>query len=328
MSTPRPLVLLLTHSKDHYTVDRVQAALAALGARPLRVDTDRFPSDVRLGVTLGPDGERRELAVGDERVCVDGARAVWARRIWTARADTGVDERYREASRREAAAALFGFLGGLGEARWVNPPGAQRDAEDKLRQLALAREIGWPVPSTLVTNDPERVREFWDAHEGRVVTKMLTPLSVSMEGGSPFVYTSAVGAGDLDHLDGLRHCPMVFQERIEKELELRVVCVGERVFVGAIDASRSAEGRVDWRRSRPSEVGWTRGDLPADVAEQAVRIVRRLGLVYGAVDVVRTPRGEHVFLEINPAGEWGMLERDLGLSISESLAHALLEPAS
>ena len=50
-----------------------------------------------------------------------------------------------------------------------------------------------------------------------------------------------------------------------------------------------------------------------------------LGLVFGVVDLICTPGGEHVFLEVNPAGEWGMLQRDLGLPISEAIADALLE---
>lgn len=49
----------------------------------------------------------------------------------------------------------------------------------------------------------------------------------------------------------------------------------------------------------------------------------KLGLVFGAVDLICTPSGELVFLEVNPGGEWGMLERDLGLPISEAIADAL-----
>ena len=58
----------------------------------------------------------------------------------------------------------------------------------------------------------------------------------------------------------------------------------------------------------------------------SARSSRALGLVFGAVDLIRTPDGEHVFLEVNPAGEWGMLERDLGLPIADALAEALLAP--
>ena len=47
----RDVVLLLTHSGDFYTVDLVSQALARRGARPIRFNTDLFPSSVK---TLGP----------------------------------------------------------------------------------------------------------------------------------------------------------------------------------------------------------------------------------------------------------------------------------
>ena len=50
----------------------------------------------------------------------------------------------------------------------------------------------------------------------------------------------------------------------------------------------------------------------------------RLGLVYGALDFIVDPDGCHIFLEINQAGEWGWLQRDLGLPIAEAIATALL----
>jgi glutathione synthase/RimK-type ligase-like ATP-grasp enzyme len=51
--------------------------------------------------------------------------------------------------------------------------------------------------------------------------------------------------------------------------------------------------------------------------------MQALGLSFGAVDFIRTPEGEHVFLEVNPSGEWGMLQRDLGLPIAEAIADIL-----
>jgi len=54
-------------------------------------------------------------------------------------------------------------------------------------------------------------------------------------------------------------------------------------------------------------------------------LTSELGIVFGADDLICTPSGEHVFLEVNPGGEWGMLERDLDLPISDALAEALLE---
>lgn len=117
---------------------------------------------------------------------------------------------------------------------------------------------------------------------------------------------------------------MVFQELVPKRVELRVVCVGGRFFTGAIDASASARGQVDWRLAEPAEARWDPWELPAEVAARLRALLRSLGLVYGAVDLIVRPDGGTVFLEVNPAGEWGMIERDLELPIGAALADALL----
>ena len=68
---------------------------------------------------------------------------------------------------------------------------------------------------------------------------------------------------------------------------------------------------------------WTKATLPADVKRRVFQLLERLGLVSGALDFIVTPDGRHVFLEVNPAGEWGWLERDLGYDISGAFARAL-----
>ena len=322
-------VLVLTHSGDRYVVERVAAAIERRGARAHRFDTDLFPSEARVTATFG--GSRRAIlrappasrhADGGE---LDLAKidAVWARRIWPPRIDERVEPKLREGAARESAAALAGVLDALHRAAWIDRPELARAADNKLRQLRLAEEIGLPVPPTLVTNDPDEVRTFREDH-GEIVAKMLTPLSTGMQHQEFFVRTSLVRDEDLEHLDALRHAPMVFQALVPKSIELRVACVGRRAFAGAIDASRSERGKVDWRLARPDEVRWERGEVPEPVAAKLHELTRALGLRFGAVDLIRRPDGAHVFLEINPTGEWGMLEKDLGLPISEALAEELV----
>jgi glutathione synthase/RimK-type ligase-like ATP-grasp enzyme len=323
MSSRSKNVLILTHSNDAFVIERVTAALEKRGARAIRFDTDLFPSEVRLSARLSKQSGEHVVRIGDERIAVDDFDAVWARKIWTPRIPADVPEHLAAGCVRESGAALSGFLDGLHGARWINPLGAGIQAENKLFQLRVAADVGLALPETLVTNDPDAVRAFHAEH-APLVAKMLTPLSVSMQRAELFVHTSAVTDDDLVHLDGLASSPMVFQSRVEKDVELRVACVGEHAFAGAIDASRSALGRVDWRRARPDEVRWQRADVPEDVASRLRALLARLGLVYGAVDLIRTPDGEHVFLEINPAGEWGMLEHDLGLPISDAIAGELV----
>ena len=321
----RDVVLLLTHSGDFYTVDLVAHALTRKGVRPVRFNTDLFPSLVKLSARAGDMRVARLLTETGEETSVDDVRAVWARKLWSPRMSDDLDERYRSMCINESAAALEGFLDALHNARWVNNLDHQRNAENKQRQLRLAARAGLRVPRTLVTNDAGAARQFFAETEGQMVAKLLRPLAVSMDADTPFVYTNRVREADLDHAEALRHSPMVFQELIPKACELRVACVAGKAFAGTLDATGTSRGHTDWRRAAPEECRWQAAELPAEVANSLKVLLSDLGLVFGAVDLICTPAGEYVFLEVNPGGEWGMLERDLGLPISEAIAETLLE---
>lgn len=326
--TSRPLrntVLLLTHSADVYTIDLVAEALTRRGARPFRLNTDRFPASVKLSSHIGNDPAPKHLITdAGVPISTEEIRAVWARKLWMPKMDADLDERYREMCVRESVAALEGFLDSLHDARWVNDIQMERAAENKERQLRLAARAGLRIPRTLVTNDPAAARQFFVETEGRMVTKLLRPLTVSMNASGLFVYTSQVRAEDLAGLESLRHSPMVFQELIPKKRELRVVWVAGEAFTGALDATGTSRGQTDWRRAAPEECGWQKAELPVKVFGSLQTLMSELGLVFGAIDLIRTPADEHVFLEVNASGEWGMLERDLGLPIADAIASALL----
>ncbi len=317
-------VLLLTHSGDFATIDWIRAGLQRRGHRALRLDSDTFPSTTRLTVRRGGAGLRIETPEGT--VDSDEITAIWSRKIFGPKPAEGLDPAYGQVVQAEIRAHLMGALATLDDRRWVNHPDRDVAAENKPRQLQIAESVGLRVPATLLTNDAHEARAFYEAQGGRVITKLLTPFSMSMSGHSPFVYTTRLSAEDAAAIDGLDLCPMLLQAEVPKETELRVAVVNGRCFVGGIRGAVSAEGPVDWRHpSLSASAQWEHETLPTEVADQVVALTRRLGLVYGAVDLIRRPDGEHVFLEINPAGEWGMLQHVLGLPISEAFVDALLE---
>jgi MvdC family ATP-grasp ribosomal peptide maturase len=320
----RDAVLLLTHSGDFYTIDLVAEALARRGARHIRLNTDRFPTAVRLSARAGDNQSTHLITDTGAQVSTPEVGAVWARKLWTPQMDADLDERFREMCVRESVAALEGFLDALHDARWVNNIQRERAAVNKQRQLRIAAQAGLRIPRTLVTNDPAAARQFFIETEGRMVAKLLRPLTVSMNADSPFVYTTQVREEDLAGAETLRHSPMVFQELIPNARELRVAWVAGEAFAGALDAGGTSRGRTDWRLASPEECRWQKAVLPAEVSSGLQSLMSELGLVFGAIDLICTPAGEHVFLEVNPGGEWGMLERDLGLPIADAIARALL----
>ena len=320
----RDAVLLLTHSGDFYTIDLVSAALARRGVWPIRFNTDLFPSSVNLSSRAGDERTAELFTETGEQVSAAEVRAVWARKLWPPRMSNDLDDRYRSMCVGESIAALEVFLDSLHDARWVNNLQHHRAAENKQRQLRLAARAGLRVPRTLVTNDPIAARQFFAETEGETVVKLLRPIAVSMDADQPFVYTNRLREEDLASAEQLRHCPIVFQELIAKAFELRVAYVAGETFAGALDATGTSRGQTDWRRVAPEECRWQKAELPSEVANGLQALMSELGLVFGAVDLICTPAGEYVFLEVNPGGEWGMLERDLGLPIAEAIAGALL----
>lgn len=324
MSSSDDVILLITHSGDFFTIDRVAEALSKKGVRWFRFDTDKFPLEIQLTAKFDCSQSSHRLQYGAESIATDEVRAVWMRRIWQPNLGQDLTPQHQAACIQESAATLSGFWDSLRDVRWIDDLERINAAQNKQRQLQVASKVGLSIPRTIITNNPEAVREFFQQVQGNMVTKLLTALSYSMDSASFFVYTSTVKEEDLQNAESLRYCPMVFQEKIPKQLELRVIFVRGQVFIGALDASIYEESTVDWRKPSVKVGSWQNHELPDEIVGKIQALMAEFGLLFGALDLILTPSGEYVFLEVNPGGEWGMLERDLHLPISNAIAEALI----
>src|ERR1041384_21205 len=167
MATSPHSVLLLTHSADHFTIDRVLAGVARRGAHPIRFDSDRFPAEYRLTTRVSGSGMAVCLRAQDAEIPLGDVASVWLRRIFGAPRPAGLTDLEAEQCARESRAALDGFLSALSGARWLDPLVRVREAENKLLQLREAQRAGLYVPRTVVGNDPDEGRKLWAARGGR-----------------------------------------------------------------------------------------------------------------------------------------------------------------
>jgi glutathione synthase/RimK-type ligase-like ATP-grasp enzyme len=324
-------VLLLTRSDDHYVPDIVAAAVQKQGGGDVvRVNTDDYPD----AISSGDDGRDPFLRVDGRTFFRSALRGVWCRRVW-AGSRVHCDPDFRPWALAQAVTAFGSVVRAMGPIV-VNDPDAEDRAEDKALQLRLARDLGFRVPQTLISNDVDAVSAFVDdaASAGRqVITKLLRPLSQTMGGDGPFMFSRTLRPEDLRHLAEVRVAPQIFQHRINKRLDIRVQVMGDVVVAGA-----TACVGDDWRRDSDGRfVAWP---ISESLAQRCRALCRQLGLMTGAIDLVVDDdtdddtdddadgdadgdAGVH-FLEINPSGEWGMLERDLQAGLPDALAHLLL----
>lgn len=80
---------------------------------------------------------------------------------------------------------------------------------------------------------------------------------------------------------------------------------------------------VDWRHYDFENVPHFSFELPQKIKDFCFNLVKRLGLIYGAIDMIVTPNEKYVFLEINPNGQYLWIELLTGLPISSTIAEAL-----
>lgn len=246
---------------------------------------------------------------------LDDVRAVyWRRPTWPAFPGLSPDDaRFAAAQTRYG---LGGILHALDGALWVNRPTRNAEADHKPHQLALAQRLGLAVPPTLITNDAAEAREFVAAHPA-VIHKALRATPYQRDGVPVMSWAEPVTAGEID--DRVRVIPHLFQERVDKACDVRVLVVGRRVFAVRIESDL-----LDWRRDY-SALAYSVIHLP-DLLERALlSFLDAFGLASGSFDFAVDHADTYWFLELNPNGQWGWLEERTGLPMAAAFADLLAQ---
>lgn len=318
-------ILCITHSADHYTIDIVEKALAAHGARMMRFNTDLFGmgGDFSFTIDTGTDATQ-QLKIAD--TSFDLPDAVWYRKIWKMKVPPRLAPDYHSVFTKEYQTWMKVFFESLSGIPWLNPMEEDHSTgTNKMKQLRLASKAGLAIPATLCTNDPSLVRSFFEKHNGKVIMKLHNALSQSMKGDQPFFPTTLLKESDLAQLGSLRYCPMIFQEQVEKSYELRIAYVDGHFFTGKINTQHLQHGKTDWRATSHGEVNWEPYELPVPLQIKINTLMQSVRLPFGVIDMIRNVNGDYIFLEVNPQGEWGMLQRDLGYKIGEQIADTIIK---
>ena len=192
-----------------------------------------------------------------------------------------------------------------------------------MEQIKRAREHGFIVPATLVTNDTPSVLAFVLRYQGTgVICKPLEEGRLAFDDPEQLFFTSRLDLTPEDALVDFGPEPYLFQEQIPKEYDLRVTVIGSRVFGTRIDSQETELGRTDWRAAGLEAFHRTE-DFRRAFRKRALHFAAHTVFNFGAIDFGRTPSGEYVFFEINPNGQWAWIEQLTGQPMASTLADLL-----
>ncbi|MCP4402810.1 MAG: alpha-L-glutamate ligase [bacterium] len=310
------ILIISSHTDIHGQA--VIRELTALGRKATVLDLSQYPQQMHLSWHYA-NGERDyHLSTAEgNTINLTDYRVIWWRRPQPYDLHAQVTHHsYRQFVYAEIYEAFTGMWKSL-DAFWINNPAYDDAAHRKVYQLRVAQEVGLRIPHTLITSCPKTARSFVEAQGiNSTIYKSFTATKQQWR------ETRLLKADELTLIDNVRFAPVIFQEYIPAQYDVRITVVGEKIFAAAIhsqETSYKVDMRMDISNARivPTE-------LPQPVKMHLHTLMSCLGLVYGAIDMRLTPDSEYVFLEINPAGQWLFIEEETQQPIAAALAQLMV----
>lgn len=193
--------------------------------------------------------------------------------------------------------------------RVLNRSIAMSSNSSKPYQAQLIQSVGFSTPTTLISNDPDQVREFAAKH-GELIFKSISGVRSIVK---------KLSTERMENLHRIRSLPTQFQAFVPGT-NVRVHVVGEQVFATEI-VSDTVDYRYGSREGIENEM--SAYELPDAIRDRCVRLSKSLNLPLCGIDFKRTPDGEYVCFEVNPSPAYSYYEENAGQPISSAIVEYL-----
>jgi RimK-like ATP-grasp domain len=193
--------------------------------------------------------------------------------------------------------------------RVMNRNRAMSSNGSKPYQAQFITRAGFRTPTTLVTNDPDEVRNFLRIHR-RVIYKSISSVRSIVK---------ILSDVKLNELGKVRHLPTQFQAFVPGT-NVRVHVVGDEVFATEIRTQA-----IDYRYAGDEglDTDMVPVTLPPEVAVRCLSLSRTLELPLCGIDLKLTPDGDYYCFEVNPSPAYSYYQECSGQDIATAIVKYL-----
>ena len=316
-------MILIISNKQDITSDYVVLEIQKRGIDYARINTEDFPVRSSGSVHISHEGIESIFCTPNKSIDFKLIKSVWYRRPVRPHIDSSIDNPgLKKFCLDESQDFLRGLWYSL-DCFWISNMEAIRRAEHKVFQLQIAKNLGFTIPKTLISNQPDEVENFYHSIcKNGMIIKPLFMGFIDDDDNPKTIYTSEVKLEDFVDKQSITYAPSIFQEKINKKADIRVTVIGQKIYAAEIHTK--GHKSVDWRKFSIDKLVHHPHILPKKLAEKCVNLVHRLGLEFGAIDLALSEDGRYVFFEINPNGQWAWLEDVLDWPLSSELVDLLV----
>ncbi|EIE01432.1 MvdC/MvdD family ATP grasp protein [Leptospira licerasiae] len=315
-------VLIITNKED-ITVDFVISRLIELGVNYFRFNTEEIGSELSIKIHSVNFGISIYDNIKNKEINLSYFDSVYYRRPKLPIIPINTSPGEALFLSQEITVILEYVNLSLANKKWLNTVSDLKRAENKLNQLRIAKEIGFNIPESLVTNIPEIAQKFISDQISAIIKPLKVGLIEEPNANSKIVYTNEINDKFIANIDRVSVFPVYIQRKVEKAFDIRVTIVAEEIFAVSIDSQSNEYSRTDWRAAKEI-LPHQSIDLPEKIQKFCFSIMKYYNLNFAAIDLVLSNDGEYYFLEINPNGQWAWIEQLTNYPISQSIANFLV----
>ena len=284
---------------------------------------DNFTKDDFFQIQHKDNEKSGSIIIAENKINIQDVKSVWNTSPLSIKiADNVIEESkaFVKAEWTEGISSLWNSI----DANWINHPTSILNSVNRIKQLHFASDVNLRTPNTIVTNNPHRLNDFFEECDGEIIAKTLH----SSEGlpENKMIFTTKLTKNDLERSSQLKFAPSLFQRYIPKNTELRVTIIGDIFHTAEIYSQMSEKTKHDWRNYDDFEkTPYKSSDIPNNLKESLLKLMEKMNLKFGSVDLIKTPDGEYIFLEINPNGRWWWIQELTGMNIAKDIALKLIQ---
>jgi len=200
---------------------------------------------------------------------------------------------------------------------------------NKVKVLALASELGFKTPLTYIVNSKSDLLSIFNKTPNGLISKSIyDPYPLVLDGDKYMMFTTQITNREINSLPDL-FIPSLVQEKINKEYEVRTFFLEGQCFSMAIMSQNDKQTSLDFRKynyGKPNR--YLPYKLSNDIENKISYLMSKLGLNTGSLDFIVNKKGELIFLEINPTGQFGMVDFPCNYGLHKKIAELLINKFS
>jgi ATP-GRASP peptide maturase of grasp-with-spasm system len=192
---------------------------------------------------------------------------------------------------------------------------------NKFDVLQKAESVGLKIPYSIITNHKEDLITDENLKSKKIITKAAGDI-LAVDLDEEHLLTTLTN--DITAYKSIlpkAFFPSFIQEKIDKLFELRVFYLDGDFYAMAIFSQGNKQTETDFRnydREKPNR--WLPYQLPNTIANKLDKLMKLIGLNTGSIDLIYSTKKEYIFLEVNPAGQFGMVSSPCNYNLEKKVA--------